>query len=259
MPKALVFAALVAAALGSASCALVTRFDPAVSADASGDGGNSGCPASALLCEDFENGFGPPWTDTVNSSGTVTIDGRPDPVHSGQHALHAQSDAIAAGMTGQTLAVWEKTASTMQPMWPPTIYVRVWVYWGSNLAKTVANFMEVETVDMSTAGYVIYSGMGGFGWSYFGPSCTNCAGTIPYGDPSFPKPGWTCVVWEVGPSIQVGLNGPNDPNLAGQGEPTFPYGDFRIGIILDQATTEPSVDLWLDDLVVDQNPLQCTN
>jgi hypothetical protein len=244
----------IAGGCGAAACALVTRFDPAVEpdgggSDAAGEAGVQGCAgSSALFCEDFENGFeASQWTDMTQVGGTATIESAPEHVHWGAHSLHLSSDAAAVDSSNTTIA-WRRAGAS----WPATIYVRGFLFWAAPLASNnVTNNIELENSDRSS-GFVLYSGSV-FGWTNFGTSVTRTT-------PSVPATGaWTCVEWLIASSgdVAVWVDGGKIPALEDTSTPVFPITELDVGLLFQHTSPEPAMDVWIDDVVVNDQPIGC--
>ena len=236
MPKVGTFVARVAAPVGITACALVTKFDPPATP----------CPSTALLCEDFETGYNSSkWTDSPQMGGSWSIEKRPQYVHWGGQSLHLHSDATTD--TGDTDVAWEATRGP----WPSQLYVRAFVYGGSPLANDVANFLQLQNQGRSQ-GYVLYAGKDQFGW-------TAWAGNTFRGSPTPPQPAeWTCVEWAFdGADVEVSIGGVPNPTLGDTNAPIVPFSELDVGLLFEHTVGEPSMDLWLDDIVLDTKPIAC--
>jgi hypothetical protein len=244
---------VIAGGLGGNACALITQFDPAVSPDAGvADAGTEGCASStALLCEDFENGFdSSKWTDIVQTGGTALIDGPPDPVHSGLHSLHLNGDPVDADANDTTI-VWR----TLAHQWPATLFVRAFLYWDSPLAGGVTNNLELQNADRSK-GFVLYTGQGGFGWTNWGDNVSRTTPVIPATGE------WTCVEWSIDGTtgdVEVSVDGVPNPALSDTTTPTFPFTELDIGMAYTHDQAEPTMDAWMDDVVLDDKPIGCAH
>jgi hypothetical protein len=246
-------AAGVTGLLGIAACALVTRFDPAVTSDDAStpaEGGNGGCTSTAVFCEDFESGTinNKTWNAPMDVGGTWNVDSRPDPVHSGNHALHLHSDdATQADAATQTLVAWETTGN----QWPSTLYLRAFVWWGATLASanTVSNFLQLQNADRS-AGYVLYAGTNQIGWTDWLTGDSRGVAMSP------PQMTWTCVEWAFnGADVEVSINSQKNTGLGDMSAPMVAFSELDIGLLF--SGPEPAMDLYIDDVVLDVNPIPC--
>jgi hypothetical protein len=249
MSKGWTFAASVAGACGIGACALITHFDPAVTPDGGGDGG---CPSTALLCEDFENGsMDGKWSRQPQAGGEWDIDSRPSPVHLGQHSLHLHADEPPDGSTSETEVAWELS---IQGSWNFPLYLRAFVYWTNPLATQVANFLQLQKLDRS-AGFVLYAGRSQLGWTDWGDNVTRGLSTPPS------TGAWTCVEWQFngtgGTDVEVLLDGKQNSSLGDPNTPIFRFSELDVGLLVGTTGGEPPMDLYVDDLVLANSPIGC--
>jgi hypothetical protein len=245
MSKGWTFAAGVAGACGVGACALITHFDPAVTPD-------GGCATSmALVCEDFEQGpMDRKWSRQPTMGGSWSLEGSPNPVHSGQHSLHLHADASGVDQS-ETVVAWQLAKPAP---WGFPLYLRAFVYWTDPLAPDVANFLQLQN-EPRTAGFVLYAGTGQFGWTDWaagGDSRTSAMGP--------PIAAWTCVEWQFngadGKDVEV-LFGGTKSSLGDPSAPTFSFYELDVGLQISHLVAEPAMDLWIDDVVLDNKPIGC--
>jgi hypothetical protein len=249
--RAQTFTACVAGVLGCTGCSLLTQFDPAVTSATDGSvAGVSACATDAgrLLCEDFEHGLTSTWTRTVDAGGTWDIE--ESQVHSGKHALHLHTDMTAD--RGATVT-WEKVTTSD---WAAPLDVRVFVYWTGSLAQTVANFLQLQN-RARNAGYVLYAGQNQIGWSAWATGLAEGTSSPP------PTGTWTCVEWAFAApdvsgrqSVEVYVGDSLVSKLQNESAPVVNFSELDIGLSF-QSSTDPPMDLYLDDVVMDTHHIGC--
>jgi hypothetical protein len=130
--------------------------------------------------------------------------------------------------------------------------VRAFLFWAAPLASNnVTNNIELENSDRSQ-GFVLYSGSV-FGWTNFGSNVTRTT-------PSVPATGaWTCVEWLIGSSgdVAVWVDGGKIPALEDTSTPVFPITELDVGLLFEHTSPEPAMDVWIDDVVVNDQPIGC--
>jgi hypothetical protein len=237
--------------------------------DASIDaGGGSRCAtAGLLLCDGFENGFNSAvWAkriDRRDDGGMPTVDVDTTRAYRGTHALHAHVDPINSVDSYLQAKVRQDTAAPA-----PVTYLRAFFYLSSSLMTENAGLMSVDqeaepyggmfidfdTNKLDTGTYVVDPGF------HFGPSVK----TIPFDQ-------WFCLEWEVVEgvpqttdmgtgSIRVWLNDTEIPEFTQGAMPNQPFfGSSSFGLELNASRSLPALDLWVDEIAVDDSPIGCAN
>jgi hypothetical protein len=225
----------------------------------------STCPQVTAFCEGFESGAINPaiWSQRQDVPvNTLSVDG----VHvkRGNFALHVHSVAnpqLDGGLGFQQAQIAETQTFPNNPL-----YVRAFIYIDSavpmvrtgllTFAQTANPFSEAAVgfyntgqIENSTLdpGQSLQSAM------HFQPSVWNCVELMVAPDPS-----------DAGSSTAMGsstvtLNG------AVVGDVTInavraipPYQLLRIGLDFAPNATEPAIDVWFDEIIVDNKPIGCT-
>jgi hypothetical protein len=74
---------------------------------------------------------------------------------------------------------------------------------------------------------------------------------------------WVCYLYRIdlaGATPGTSLGGVNAPtlSLSGTTQPNPPLGQIQMGVSFYQVNAaQPAFDLWLDDIIVDWNPVTC--
>jgi hypothetical protein len=238
---------------GTCACGRI-GFDPQAAGDGGGGGdgpgGPSVCPANVLICDGFEA----PTLDPRWSPFMPTGTSAPDTTHAyrGAQAMHNHTDAVT-GMdpgadvnTSQGLAGGAVTG---------TVYARAFLFLPIALPSPtlqLLNFSDDVGKGISFSikdGFVVNND---YGSSIFRQSAT----AVPIGR-------WVCVELEI-PSGTVGtsrisLDGGEIVDVAitkgtVQPAPTHIY----VGIdYFNAGPSVPAVDVWIDELIVDDKPTSC--
>jgi hypothetical protein len=231
----------------------------------------TGCAGStALFCEDFESlAVGPAmstrWDANAGAAGSITID---DARARGARSLHLHTDGNSWAFLGLDFA-------------PPnnSFFGRVYVYVTTfPSAPDWAHFTLVEATGVEPGsirplgGQYVPPGNGG-GASFWGIGSDGG----PTGDwtdwrLSAPAEGgrWSCMEFELDASnnrIQISIDGVANPELSvtttshGGNQVDFVFPTFdRINFgwqLYQPGPTPPEFDVWLDDIVLDTEPVGC--
>jgi hypothetical protein len=213
---------------------------------------------AVLLCDDFEGAT----IDTGNwaSDGNEQLDTAH--VHRGAQALHAQNMAVALN-TGQSGAqiVERKTFPPASNM----LYIRIWAFVPT--APATGNDTRLFAVQQDGGQYY---GMGVFlrptdvmldDW-YAGLTAMSSA------PPTWGQ--WACYRAQIvldqfsGSFALTGTNTPSvtiPPPAPTQIAPgTMPLGQLAIGpYVYHPANPQPAVEMWIDDVIIDNQPVDCSD
>jgi hypothetical protein len=214
-------------------------------------------PRAVLLCEDFEAATLD--SNTWSSDGNEKLDGVH--THRGAQALHATMPALGtSGMSGAQI-VERKTFAMSSST---ELYIRVWAFFP--LPPLAGNHARVFAVQQDGAQY---EGMGVFVAPTFLhlddwiSGATQDSTTAPtYG-------AWACYRGHITLDTLVGsfsVDGTNTPTVALQSTPTQmptgfqPVGEITIGLYMQNpAKVQPPIEAWIDDVIIDNQPVDCTD
>ncbi|HTR52202.1 MAG TPA: hypothetical protein VMJ10_15920 [Kofleriaceae bacterium] len=221
--------------------------------DAAGDGvaAANDCRAGTYeLCDGFEgDAFAAYWTVDAN----VTLD---TIAHRGAHSAHFQLPALPANTTGETLI----TEAVTLPLGDQTFYVRMYMRLGSlpaggNAMEIISavqtSFAHEDALFLDAADLAVYSQWPDNSQHNLEQPATNA---------------WLCVLFTVKRATtaigEVTLGGDETAtsltNVQTDGNP--PLVDLQFGPQLagtNAPDAQPVLDMWIDDLIVDKNPLTC--
>jgi hypothetical protein len=232
------------------SVAMVDAPKPDGVADGVVDGLAVQCPPGVDICDTFEGGILPVWTP----GGTVTIDSTI--AHRGNASLHAHLDALSAGVGGRATLTETHTFAASAPFW-----VRAWVKIAS--LPTAGNHLEImsteQTHTSSDGDYVFFEATAVDVYSQFSNGIRSTSSGAATGT-------WICLVWHVTPAASNGvleLSGdiamPLTYNGTTDGAPSI--GQLVIGLQFassNVSASQPALDLWIDDVIVDHAAVSCT-
>ena len=241
------------------NCPTVSNGDQA---DADGDGRGDACSGASVcaslttvpFCDDFESGFSTSrWrTSMSDSASTVTINTDARYVHRGTQSLHLQMAAVPAGGTSDLDISEIATFSAFADA--TTFWARAWIWFmhspaGSDEVRLfVADAMNTQGIGVSVAGdhTTIDS------WVPPGGSLKGAA-------PGFGE--WTCYVWRVDLAGALSLSGTEVPTLGPLMTPVQPaekLSELGIGMFFaNVSTAQPALDLYIDDVFLDTQPVTC--
>jgi len=207
-------------------------------------------PGTYELCDGFEGStFAAYWVVDSN----VTLD---TIAHRGAHSAHFQLPALAANTTAESLI----TEAVTLPLGDQTFYVREFVRLGSlpaggNAMEIISavqtSFAHEDALFLDAVDLAVYSQ-----W----PDNAEHNLELPATDQ------WLCVLFTVKRATTaigaVTLGGDETAtsltNVETDGVP--PIVDLQFGPQLagtNAPNAEPALDMWIDDLIVDKNPLTC--
>jgi len=223
----------------------------------------STCPNVSAFCEGFESGaIDPGRWGTRNEPGANTIDVGTAHVLRGLYALHVHvinNPPLDGGFGYQQPAIVESSTLPQSP-----IYVRLWVYFENSVPLIRSPLIELaEEADPY--------GTAGFGWYYSGQieSGASTPGTAQQSAMHFLANNWTCVEMMLAPD-------PTDGGTGSMGKLTIavndtpvsdltinaviaqpPYSAMFVGLSFSPYAGEPPIDVWFDELIVDNKPIGC--
>ena len=214
--------------------------------------------AGFALCDSFEgSGFSPVWTADTG----LTLDSTH--AHRGLQSVHAHVPALATGVTG--FSQLDETRTLGGASVPPTFYVRAWLFLSALPAGN--NRMEAISVVSATP-----SSIGDYTFIHSNDTVIYTQADTQNALAGVPPPTntWFCVVFRVtrGTSSNGSLAFTSDvlPSLTLPGCTTdsnaTPIQHIGLGIGFAGTNVfnpQPALDLWLDDVIVDTQPLTCAD
>ncbi len=226
---------------------------------ADADAGTHGCAdAGVILCEDFEQPLNTAVWVTSGSGGPGVRDTTRS--HSGTTSLHLATNAInnVGGSYGVGIEETETFANTALAA---GFYAREWIYVPST--STFANGMglsgvqqavspwqgtDVQITSSGDVSLVNYTGSGGY---------TQTANALP-------RDAWVCLEWQMvygatKGSTTLWISGTQAASLTNvPTQPSPPYGTLFVEAAFYQVSVaQPAVEIWVDDVIVDSQPVGC--
>ena len=209
------------------------------------------CPsASVLLCEDFENGLSSGTWQQQQMGGEVSIDTMS---HRGNHALHSHTDGVDSGSPSLNAYIAHYFSSTLTQ----SIYVRAFVYVSSPVPTS--NF-TLTSAFQSTTGFpgssleLSNGNLEELDWAN-NPAFTAKSPAM------FPLDRWVCVERQIVPGspgqMHVWVDGEEVMPLGTTSEVVVPTDAVTFGLSFDPAGPQPGFDTWIDDVLVDTQPIGC--
>jgi hypothetical protein len=211
------------------------------------------CLASYNLCDGFEGTSFDTTTWTVDSM--ITLDATR--AHRGSKSAHVHTPASAANTSNYQTLNETKTVPGSTTFW-----LRGW-FWLSALPAT-GNGMELVSAEQSGVGgdYVFVFSDSTHVYTQFGNASQTSPTTVPIGS-------WFCVIWKVVRSttttgaLELSGDAPllSLPNVKTDSA-TAPMNVITIGMGFASSNTpaaQPALDLWIDDVIVDDAPLTCAD
>lgn len=210
------------------------------------------CLASYARCDGFEgNSIDPAWMPDP----LITIDSTR--AHRGASSVHVQSPAIAAGTDDYTVLADQATLATIGT----TFWVRAWL-WLSALPAGM-NGLELITAQRPSAGgdyLFVFSNRTDVYTQYDGVS-QQAMVAVPVG-------GWFCAVFKVVRSTTStgSIEASGDipmlvlPGVQTDGVPPLEY--ITLGLAFSApnvAVPQPVMDLWIDDVIIDDAAVTCAD
>jgi len=227
-------------------------------ADAAADAPNEGtttspalCPASALVCDDFEDGNLDGWT-TLPSGGTITVD-----------TTHARSgtSALSINIPGnQRGGFIERKGAPLFPLPAGQLFGRVMVYFDS-VPDGHSDIVRGAPVGGSTPWYNVGEQHGEILLNYYNGAASDCWAR-PSPGRRVPIQTWMCWEWifdSTRNEMQFFIDGVLSRRVTGTGDgclsnpaqtwfaPTF--GSLRLGEYIAEISATPT-RIWLDDVAL---------
>jgi hypothetical protein len=208
--------------------------------------------ATALLCDGFEAAALDPQWQAVGAGGVATLDNTR--AHRGTHSVHVHTDAAAANAD-------PNAGIEVARVFPinGTAWVRAWFYFPPTYPTNfdqVINFLDAGTGGSSYCTKNDVAVSNDYGASS-GPSYLESARTIPLGT-------WTCLrmaLAQPGPTgdihIYVDTNEASDAALLGA--QVTPAARLLIGADYFGNPAMGASDFWIDDVIVDNKPISCSD
>ena len=224
--------------------------------DAAGDVGGDATPAclaSYELCDGFEAGID---TQTWTAQSGVTLDSTM--AHRGTSSVHSHIAATAPGTQVYAMLYQTKTL----PLGDPIVYVRA--YFRLSALPATNNHMEAITVLQSAGGagdYLFVQPDALYVYSQFSLAVMSNATLPPVGT-------WFCALWTLdrstssNGSITLAGDEPGTTLTSTQtdGVPSVDEMAFGIGFSANNVkTTQPALDVWVDDIIVTNTPVTCAD
>jgi hypothetical protein len=210
---------------------------------------NCASVGAVALCDDFEGAtFQSLWNVRAGATLDTTF------AHRGQHSAHFHTDALAVGV-GPNVQIGEMTtfATVATDIW-----IRAWLYLPAQPAG--ANRTELLAVQQSggTGLSLIIDSTSLHNYNQITDVANQSATPVPTAQ-------WFCAVWHVVLSTTSGsstVSGTGLPTVAAitgqQTQPTPALNEINFGVSWNTTTqAQPAFDLWIDDVIVDGNPLTC--
>ena len=243
------------------NCPTIANGDQA---DADGDGRGDACSGSLTacasatkvpFCDDFENGLSPTrWRQNRSDpSGIIEINSDARFVHRGTQSLHLQAAAVPAGGAGGVDITEVATFPTFADA--ASFWVRVWIWLPHPPAGGDEVRLLVADNAASTKGIGVSVASTRVSLSSFVAAGAMVSGAAPgFGE-------WTCYVWRVDLAGSLSLSGVQVPSLGPLAAPTQPTGKLdELGIgpfVYHPAAMQPPFELYLDDVLLDTQPITC--
>jgi hypothetical protein len=207
-----------------------------------------------IICDGFEGtNLAPNW-NTQTASGTVAIDTMRS--HRGGRALRAHTNAGISGDSRKAEIV--DTTQLPTNATPRILYTRMWGYFPSPHANAYNQ-------------YITYANTSGNGFAMGDRNLnitTNHFDAVAFGESGttqLPRDRWVCLQFEA-PTNQTGtvrafIDGNEVTDIAlAVTAPEAAMTQLFIGIDwAGLSMTIPAVDVWLDDLIVDDSPISCAD
>jgi hypothetical protein len=206
------------------------------------------CPATAVLCEDFEHWqqTSSLWNDSSTAGATAIVDPSKArfPLTMG-HSLHLQTPAASSGAVGATIK--NQQAGSL----PSTYYLRLFLYVPGSVGAGPFDFdfalLSSRIAPNPTIDLQLHGGSSvrlGYGSGLTDPT-------------PFPVDGWTCIEWEVAPqTMHVWMNGAELIQLSEQVQAPS-LDQVFLGWQYYVSSPAPQNDVWLDEVILDTSRVGC--
>ncbi len=242
------------------NCPTVANGDQA---DADGDGRGDACSGAGScaalttvpFCDDFESGFSAArWrTSMSNAASTIAINNDARYVHRGTQSLHLSLAPVPAGGIGDLDISEIATFSAFADA--TTFYARAWIWLSRPPMGTDEVRLFVADNAQDTEGIGILVANDHSTLSTWVPPSANTMGAPPgFGE-------WTCYVWRVDLAGSMTLSGTEVPTLGplvAAVQPPQKLNELGIGLFFGNPTVDqPALDLYVDDVFLDTQPVTC--
>ena len=243
-------------------------------ADANGDGRGDACDGNAPpgscaaatsvpFCDDFESGptlSTTRWRADRSDPAVIEINHDARFVHRGTQSAHLRSAPVAAGASAgvdiSEVATFPAFARAN------TFWVRAWIWLpqppaGSNDVRILVADNAASTVGIGVS--VSPQNAAVASWAPAGGALVRSSAPPGFGE-------WTCYVWrvDVSPSSATGrlslsgVNVPTIPPVNAQTQPPSNLDELGIGLFFgNPSSAQPAFDMYLDDVLLDINPITC--
>ncbi|RKH15793.1 hypothetical protein D7Y13_14845 [Corallococcus praedator] len=224
------------------------------------------CPASAYICESFDNGQNGWKTPDEEHNATITIDSTR--TRSGSGALHVVTEAghnefpLGEEEDPQTIAHLRKDI----PTFGTALYARAYVYLNRAAPQDVmgtyfilfspkeGSFGGIELQGMVNGGFALddWSGVEGTGWNYQDDLKVTTSPNR-----------WTCIEWAVKRTNATDTTGRAQVYVDGTLAFDFPnvgmrpFSNFAVGYGFVHPHGDSASETWIDDVAVAPERIGC--
>jgi hypothetical protein len=215
----------------------------------------SSCGSVTAFCDGFEGpGIASHWVTILQVGGSVSID--TSRAYRGSSSLHLHNDAIASGNSDVALGESQTFASHF--------YLRAFVYVPSGFDPSTGDIFFTEQNASPYEGITLNLYNGSFETNDTIPGGGEKNSTTP-----MPTNTWVCLEWNVqlgtssgspngSTALGVGASGTLANNLSGA-QPLFSSTPINtIGLMLIGGAGAPARDVWMDEVIIDTQPIGCT-
>jgi hypothetical protein len=227
-------------------------------------------PCLYELCEGFEAGMlnTKTWTEMITDPSKMTIAIVNTMAHSGSHALHLHSDALAKGAQMITLI----SEAAFVPTTTQPLYLRAWFYadaWPpmgvghDSLIEAKVGGATGEALQIQTSNQPVDQGSAellDFNAYNIAPMGVYKAGHTP-----LPTKSWFCLEWGIdynGQNMLLHNHTWLDDSLQLSLEADVPMAAFKtiqLGMDVNPTEAQGPLNLWIDDIVISSAYVPCAN
>jgi hypothetical protein len=206
--------------------------------------------ANVLLCEGFEAPLGADWHTTAQG-GSVTIDGTH--VFRGSSVLHVHSDPITP--PAEPLAAISEARTF--PINGPVLYVRAWLYLPPPPAGDTVTLVNAVDQMGGNIEFVTQEGH---------PALNNYGVATPQYQVSaslLPTDRWICLQLQIPQNaamfgtVRVFIDGSEVTDARLPNAFIGPIRFLALGLDYYRPPALPAVDVWFDEVIVDNKPITC--
>jgi hypothetical protein len=208
-----------------------------------------GC--NALFCDDFELGMldRSKWEAITDSLITAGVDDTK--AHGGSFSLHVHVDSETT--SGDFHNAYITTTTPSDPL-----HVRAFVFIPSATANLEPGLLDARQVSGAFADIALSIGAGHtitVGDTVDPPFTLHSSSMIPVDR-------WVCLEWVIAftgaVDTHTSIDGSELGELHGSGPGIMPsFGQLRVGAAFLTSAGTPPLDLWFDDIVLDDKPIGC--